>query len=65
MGNDLHRFPENPREKCGFGAGVVYGPGSAAYACGQANIALRADTVAQQECRVSRRRRDGGGWARY
>ena len=48
VSDDLYRFPENMGEECGLGAGIVYGPGNATNSCGQANIALRAYSLAEQ-----------------
>jgi len=50
VSDELHRFPENMREQCGFGAGAVYGPGIAG-GCRQANVALRAYSMAEQKGR--------------
>src|SRR5436309_15846692 len=61
MSDDLYRFPENVREESCFRAGIVDGPRYAARWAGQANISLRADSMAQQERRGSSRRRDGVG----
>src|SRR6266567_3756329 len=67
MGDDLVEGPpeEIPKEG-GFGAGGGNGPGSATRARGQTNVALSAEGMADQKCRVSRRWRNLGrsGWER-
>src|SRR6266536_4161380 len=52
--DDLHEVSEETRKEGGFGAGGGV-PGSATSAGWQASIALAAEGVADQICRVSRR----------
>lgn len=46
MSDDLHCFPEKMREKSSLRTRIVDGPGNAASGARQANIALRADSIA-------------------
>lgn len=46
MSDDLHCFPEKMREKSSLRTRIVDGPGNAASGARQANIALRADSMA-------------------
>ena len=68
VGDDLNVLPEEFRKEGGFRAGAVDGPGSggSARARRQANISLRTQRVAHQECCVPRRRRNERrrGWRR-
>src|SRR5439155_6547036 len=63
--DDLHEVSEETRKEGGFGAGGGV-PGSGTSARRQARVALTAESVADQICRVSRRHGNSvrSGWRR-